>query len=240
MKNYYDILKVKNTANADEIKNAYRALAKKYHPDLNTAVGAKETLVEVNEAYDTLGDEKKKADYDKKFADFQNRQKFVHNIKTNSYANQPPQYPKTGPQPYPKTETPPSQYSRAGTHPPPPPPQYARPFQPPPQPPPFNRPNTFAHQTSTPPPGFQPRPPSANDTVLQKHLKEMEVKRAFSEGFAKGSGEAQDKSKITINQLQLEIKILTERNTELHKKNLQYFSQIEKLNQYISKEREQS
>ncbi|OGQ57790.1 MAG: hypothetical protein A3J24_02170 [Deltaproteobacteria bacterium RIFCSPLOWO2_02_FULL_53_8] len=64
-KNYYDILGVKKDASDDEIKKAYRGLAKKYHPDLhpgNKAMEAK--FKDINEAYAALGDPKKRADYD--------------------------------------------------------------------------------------------------------------------------------------------------------------------------------
>ena len=64
-KSFYDILGVKKNATDDEIKKAYRALAKKYHPDLhpgNKAMEAK--FKEINEAYDVLSDQKKRSDYD--------------------------------------------------------------------------------------------------------------------------------------------------------------------------------
>lgn len=64
-KDYYDILGVGKGADADEIKSAYRRLAKKYHPDLNKAPEAAEKFKEINEAYSVLGDEKKRANYDK-------------------------------------------------------------------------------------------------------------------------------------------------------------------------------
>ena len=64
-RDYYEVLGVKSEASADEIKKAYRTLAKKYHPDMNP--GNKEAEVkfkEVNEAYDVLSDEEKRAKYD--------------------------------------------------------------------------------------------------------------------------------------------------------------------------------
>jgi molecular chaperone DnaJ len=65
-KNPYDVLGVKTTATADEIRSAYRNLAKKYHPDLNpNNKEAAEKMKEINVAYETLGDEKKRANYDK-------------------------------------------------------------------------------------------------------------------------------------------------------------------------------
>ena len=64
-RDYYEVLGVGKTASADEIKKAYRSLAKKYHPDLNP--GDKEAegkFKEVNEAYDVLSDEGKRQKYD--------------------------------------------------------------------------------------------------------------------------------------------------------------------------------
>ena len=64
-KNYYDILGVDKSASADEIKSAYRKLAKKYHPDLNKEPDAANKFKEINEAYEVLSDATKKANYDK-------------------------------------------------------------------------------------------------------------------------------------------------------------------------------
>lgn len=65
MKDYYAILGVSNTAEAGEIKAAYRKLAKKYHPDLNQGdKQAEERFKDVNEAYAALGDEGARAKYD--------------------------------------------------------------------------------------------------------------------------------------------------------------------------------
>lgn len=64
-KNYYETLGVDKNASADEIKSAYRKLAKKYHPDLNpNNEQAATKFKEINEAYEVLGDSQKKANYD--------------------------------------------------------------------------------------------------------------------------------------------------------------------------------
>lgn len=63
-KNYYDVLGVDKNASADEIKSAYRKLAKKYHPDINKDADAPAKFKEINEAYEVLGDATKKSNYD--------------------------------------------------------------------------------------------------------------------------------------------------------------------------------
>ena len=63
-KDYYSVLGVDKNASDDEIKSAYRRLAKKYHPDLNKTPEAQEKFKDINEAYEVLGDPKKRANYD--------------------------------------------------------------------------------------------------------------------------------------------------------------------------------
>ena len=63
-RDYYEVLGLQKGASDDEIKKAYRKMAKKYHPDVNKEPGAEEKFKEINEAYEVLGDPQKKATYD--------------------------------------------------------------------------------------------------------------------------------------------------------------------------------
>lgn len=64
-KDYYKIMGVARDASSDEIKRAYRKLARKYHPDVSKEAGAEERFKEVNEAYEVLRDPDKRAAYDR-------------------------------------------------------------------------------------------------------------------------------------------------------------------------------
>ena len=61
---YYQTLNVDKTATADEVQRAYRKLARKYHPDVNKSTEAEAKFKEINEAYQVLSDEEKRAKYD--------------------------------------------------------------------------------------------------------------------------------------------------------------------------------
>ena len=63
-KSLYETLEVKENATADEIKKAYRKLARKYHPDVNKDKDAEDKFKEINAAYEVLSDPEKKQQYD--------------------------------------------------------------------------------------------------------------------------------------------------------------------------------
>ncbi len=63
-KDYYKILGVEKNASKEDIKKAYKTLAKKYHPDLNKEADAQEKFKEINEAASVLGDDQKRKAYD--------------------------------------------------------------------------------------------------------------------------------------------------------------------------------
>lgn len=64
-KNYYNILQVDSTDEPKVIKQAFRKLAKKYHPDKNSAADANKRFSEIKEAYDVLSDQVQRAAYDR-------------------------------------------------------------------------------------------------------------------------------------------------------------------------------
>jgi molecular chaperone DnaJ len=64
-RDYYEILGVPRTASSDDLKGAFRRLARQYHPDVNKAPDSEERFKEINEAYAVLSDEEKRAAYDR-------------------------------------------------------------------------------------------------------------------------------------------------------------------------------
>src|SRR3954452_7650433 len=64
-RDFYATLGVSREASADEIRGAYRRLARNHHPDVNKEAGAEERFKEISEAYDVLSDPEKRAQYDR-------------------------------------------------------------------------------------------------------------------------------------------------------------------------------
>ena len=81
--NHYDVLEISSTATQDDIKRAYRRLAKRFHPDSNHTVVSHEDISIINAAYEVLGDPKQRKTYDT----YLYRQRSL-----NSYVSSPSQY----------------------------------------------------------------------------------------------------------------------------------------------------
>jgi curved DNA-binding protein len=75
-KDYYEILGIERGASQDEVKRAYRKLARKYHPDLNKDADAADRFKQIGEAYEVLGDPEKRAAYDQLGAGYASGQEF--------------------------------------------------------------------------------------------------------------------------------------------------------------------
>src|SRR6202166_11917 len=75
-KDYYEILGLTRAAQAEEVKRAYRKLARKYHPDVSKEKDAESKFKEVQEAYEVLKDQEKRASYDQWGRDYRSGQQF--------------------------------------------------------------------------------------------------------------------------------------------------------------------
>jgi molecular chaperone DnaJ len=64
-RDYYEVLEVDRTASKEELKRAYRRLARKFHPDVNHDDSADERFKEINEAYEVLSNDSTRAAYDR-------------------------------------------------------------------------------------------------------------------------------------------------------------------------------
>jgi molecular chaperone DnaJ len=78
MSDYYSILGVNKNSSQDEIKSAYRKLAREWHPDVNKTEGAEDKFKKIGEAYETLSDPAKKLAYDNQGSPFAHFQQHVH------------------------------------------------------------------------------------------------------------------------------------------------------------------
>ena len=96
-KNYYDLLEISKKASPEVIEKAYKALVKKYHPDLyeGDKLEAEEIIKKINEAYDVLSDSNKRAKYDATLTDdniskedYDKLQQELNSLKHNQNFNQ--------------------------------------------------------------------------------------------------------------------------------------------------------
>ena len=95
MNTLYEVLEVSENASAEVIEKAYKVLVKKYHPDLQSPENrpaSEKRMKEINEAYDILGDEAKRRQYDEKLSAQREMEKQQQNQQSQRRQEQPPQY----------------------------------------------------------------------------------------------------------------------------------------------------
>ena len=88
-KDHYSTLGVTSSATADELKKAYHALAKKYHPDKNKAANAEDKFKEISAAYETLRDQGKRWMYDNERAAEEEKSKWQSSSTNHSTGYKP-------------------------------------------------------------------------------------------------------------------------------------------------------
>ena len=88
---FYEVLEVSENASGEIIEKAYKVLAKKYHPDLQSAAqkkSAEEKMKTINEAYDVLGDPEKRKEYDAKLAEEREQERLRQEQAAQNYSTQ--------------------------------------------------------------------------------------------------------------------------------------------------------
>ena len=94
MINYYELLNINKNATEEEIKKAYRTMAKKYHPDLNKSKEASKIIISINEAKETLLNEEKRKEYDRLLENIETSKQYSKN-KQETYTTRKNEYNKT-------------------------------------------------------------------------------------------------------------------------------------------------